>query len=258
MPYKTILFEIEGSIATLTFNRPEKLNALNPEMFAEVRDVLNRVAGDPRIRVLVLTGQGRAFIAGADIRVFLDLNPLSARRFAQDAHEVAFDMEKMDIPIIAAVNGFALGGGCEMAMACDIIYASEEARFGQPEINLGIIPGFGGTQRLARLVGKVAAKEMCLTGRIIDAREAKSMGLVAQIFPAATLMEESLKVARSLAGKSRGGLKTLKRVMDQGLEVDLRTGCTLEMDGFALCFASPDAKEGAAAFLEKRPPRFST
>jgi enoyl-CoA hydratase len=256
MSYNTILFEIKDSVATLTFNRPEKLNALNKEMFGEVRDVLNRVAGDSMVRVLVLTGQGRAFIAGADIRVFLNLDPLSARHFAQEAHEVGFQLEGLDIPVIAAVNGFALGGGCEMAMACDIIYASEEARFGQPEINLGIIPGFGGTQRLARLVGKVAAKEMCLTGRIIEAQEAKIMGLAAQIFPAPTLMEETLKVARSLADKSRGALKTLKRVMDRGLETDLRTGCALEMDGFALCFASPDAQEGAAAFLEKRSPRF--
>jgi enoyl-CoA hydratase len=208
--------------------------------------------------VLILTGQGRAFIAGADIGAFLDLDPLSARRFAAEAHEAGFQLESLEIPVIAAVNGFALGGGCEMAMACDIIYASEEARFGQPEINLGIIPGFGGTQRLARLVGKVAAKELCFTGRIIDAREARTMGLVAQIFPGAALMEETLKVARSLVEKSRGALKTLKRVMNQGLETDLRTGCILEMDGFALCFASPDPREGAAAFLEKRPPRFST
>jgi len=258
MSYKTILFEVEGSIATLTFNRPEKLNALNAEMFAEIREVLDKVASDPQLRVLILTGQGRAFIAGADVRAFLDLDPLSARRFVEVAHELAFQMEGLEIPVIAAVNGFALGGGCEMAMACDIIYASEEARFGQPEINLGIIPGFGGTQRLARLVGKIAAKEMCLTGRIIDAQEAKNMGLVARVFPGAALMEETLKVARSLAEKSRGALKTLKRVMDQGLEVDLRTGCTLEMDGFALCFASPDAREGATAFLEKRPPRFGS
>jgi enoyl-CoA hydratase len=256
MAYKTILFEVEGAVATLTFNRPEKLNALNQVMIAEVREVLDRLAGEPQIRVLILTGQGRAFIAGADIKEFLTLDPLSARHFAGTAHEVGAKIEALGVPVIAAVNGFALGGGCEMAMACDIIYAAEEARFGQPEINLGLIPGFGGTQRLARLVGKVAAKEMCLTGRIIDALEAKAMGLVARVFPGAALMEETIKVALSLGEKSRGALKTLKRVMDQGLETDLRTGCALELDGFALCFASPDAKEGATAFLEKRPPRF--
>ena len=256
MPYKTVIFQVDGPVATLTFNRPEKLNALNPEMFGEIRHVLNEVAGNPQVRALIMTGQGRAFIAGADIRMFMELDPLTARDFARGAHEVGFKIEALDIPVIAAVNGFALGGGCEMVMACDIIYASENARFGQPEINLGIIPGFGGTQRLARLVGKVLAKELCLTGRVIDAWEAKSMGLVARVFPETELMEECRQVARSLTEKGRVALKTLKRVMNQGVEVDLATGCALEMDGFAQCFASPDAQEGAAAFLEKRKPRF--
>lgn len=258
MSFKTIRFEMAGPLGVLTFNRPEKLNALNPEMFAEVRDVLNRVAADPQVRVLVLTGQGRAFIAGADIRVFLDLDPLSARRFAEEAHEVAFQIEAMDIPVIAAVNGFALGGGCEMAMACDIIYASEEARFGQPEINLGIAPGFGASQRLPRLVGKGVAKELILTGRIIDAAEARAIGLAAQVFPAPTFMEEVRKIAMNLADKGRVALRAAKQSVDQGFDMDLRKGCALEIANFALCFASPDAKEGAAAFLEKRPPRFTT
>ncbi|MBM4275677.1 MAG: enoyl-CoA hydratase/isomerase family protein [Deltaproteobacteria bacterium] len=258
MSYQTIIFTVDGPVAVLTFNRPEKLNALNPEMFAEVRDVLNRVAAAPRIRVLILTGQGRAFIAGADIRVFLDLDPLSARRFAAEAHEAAFQIQEMDIPVIAAVNGFALGGGCEMAMACDIIYASEEARFGQPEINLGIIPAFGGTQRLARLVGKMAAKELILTGRIINAAEARAMGLVAQVFPAPAFMEEVRKIAMNLADKGRVALRAAKQSVDRGFDMDLRNGCSVEIANFALCFASPDAKEGAAAFLEKRPPRFSS
>ena len=256
MPYNTVIFQVDGPVATLTFNRPEKLNALNPEMSGEIRHVLDEVAGNPQVRALIMTGQGRAFIAGADIRMFMELDPLTARDFARSAHEVGFKIEALDIPVIAAVNGFALGGGCEMAMACDIIYASENARFGQPEINLGIIPGFGGTQRLARLVGKALAKELCLTGRVIDAWEAKSMGLVARVFPETELMEECRQVARSLTEKGRVALKTLKRVMNQGVEVDLATGCALEMDGFAQCFASPDAQEGAAAFLEKRKPRF--
>jgi enoyl-CoA hydratase len=256
MSYKTLLLATEGAVATLTFNRPEKLNALNPEMLSELAEVLDRVSRDPGIRALLLTGQGRAFIAGADIQVFLGLDPLSAKGFSRAAQEVLFKIEALEIPVIAAVNGFALGGGCELAMACDIIYASEAARFGQPEINLGIIPGVGGTQRLARLVGKGNAKELCLTGRIIEAEEARAMGLVAQIFPAASLLDECRKVAQSLAAKGRVALRAVKQVIDRGFDLDLRNGCALEVDAFALCFASPDAHEGARAFLEKRKPRF--
>jgi enoyl-CoA hydratase len=256
MSYNTVLFTTDGPIAILTFNRPDKLNALNRQMFAEIADVLDQVSGDPAIRVLLLTGAGRAFIAGADIHIFLELDPLAARQFSQSAHEVGFRIEQLGIPVIACVNGFALGGGLEMAMTCDIIYASDQARFGQPEINLGIFPGFGGTQRLARLVGKGLAKELCLTGRVIDAAEAKTMGLVAQIFPAEKLMDECLKVARSLAEKSRGALKALKQVINRGFDVDLTSGCAMETDAWALCFASPDAHEGAVAFLEKRKPKF--
>jgi len=256
MSYKTVLLAVKEKVATLTFNCPEKLNALNSEMIREIAEVLEKVAKDPEIRVLILTGQGRAFIAGADIKVFLDLDPLAARRFSQTAHRIAFMIEELEIPVIAVVNGFALGGGCELAMACDFIYASADARFGQPEINLGIIPGVGGTQRLARLMGQGVAKELCLTGRIINAEEARVRGLVAQVFPAETLMDESLKVARSLARKGRVALRAVKRVIDRGGGMDLRSACALETEAFALCFASPDAKEGAAAFLEKRPPQF--
>ena len=177
MSYNTVLFAVEDGIATLTFNRPERLNALNAETMAEIAAVLDQTAQNPKIRVLLMTGQGRAFIAGADISDFLKFDPLAARQFADVGQVVAAKLEQLPIPVIACVNGFALGGGCEMAMACDIIYASEEAKFGQPEINLGIIPGFGGTQRLARLVGKGLAKELCLTGRIIDAAEARAIGL---------------------------------------------------------------------------------
>jgi enoyl-CoA hydratase len=256
MSYQNILFATEGRIATLTFNRPEKLNALNREMFAEIADALKKVKNNSEIRALLLTGKGRAFIAGADIQIFTTLTPLGARQFARAAHEVAFLIEALDLPVIAAVNGYALGGGLEMALSCDIIYAADSARFGQPEINLGIIPGFGATQRLPRAVGKVLAKELILTGRLIDAQEAKAMGLVAQVFPEASLMEETLKVVRSLAEKGRVALAAAKHTMDRGLDTDLRTGCALERDAFSLCFASPDAREGAAAFLEKRKPRF--
>jgi enoyl-CoA hydratase len=256
MSYQTILFEQESGVATITFNRPDKLNALSHEMLAEFKDAVDRVSRDIEIRVLLLTGAGRSFIAGADIKVFLEFDPLAARQFARSAHETGFKLESLDIPVIACVNGFALGGGLEMAMACDFIYAADTARLGQPEINLGIIPGFGGTQRLSRLVGKGAAKELVLTGRLLDAAEAKALGLVAQIFPADTFMRECRKVARSLAAKGRVSLGAAKQAIDRGFDQDLRNACLLEVDAFALCFASPDAHEGARAFLEKRQPRF--
>ncbi len=256
MSYNTILFTVEDGVATLTFNRPEKLNALSAEMLAEITAVLDQVGRSPEIRVLMMTGQGRAFIAGADINAFLQFDPLAAREFADGAHVLAAKIERLPIPVMACVNGFALGGGCELAMVCDIIYASEAAKFGQPEVNLGIMPGFGGTQRLARLVGKGVAKELCLTGRVIDANEAKTMGLVARVFPAAGFMEECAKVARALALKGRVSLREIKQTIDRGFDIDLKNACALEADAFALCFASPDAHEGARAFLEKRPPKF--
>ncbi len=256
MSYNNVLFAVEDGIATLTFNRPEKLNVLNAEMISEIAAVLDQTAKNPKIRVLLITGQGRAFMAGADIKDFLKLDPLTARQFAEVGQSVAGKLEQLPIPVIACVNGFAMGGGCEMAMACDIIYASEEAKFGQPEINLGIIPGFGGTQRLARLVGKGLAKELCLTGRIVDAAEARAIGLAARVFPAASFKEECPKVARSLAAKGRLSLRAVKQTIDRGFDLDLKNACALEAAAFALCFASPDAKEGAAAFLEKRQPKF--
>jgi enoyl-CoA hydratase len=256
MTYKTILFAAEDGVGTLTFNRPEKLNALNAEMLAELSEVLDQVGKDPEIRALILTGQGRAFIAGADIKTFTQLDPLGARQLAVTGQQVLAKLEGLPLPVIAGVNGFALGGGCEVAMACDLIYAAEEAEFGQPEINLGIMPGFGGTQRLARLVGKGLAKELCLTGRLIDAAEARAMGLVARVFPGTSLLEECTKIARSLAAKGRVALRSVKQTIDRGFDLDLPNACALEAEAFALCFASPDAKEGAVAFLEKRRPKF--
>ncbi|MEW6388413.1 MAG: enoyl-CoA hydratase [Thermodesulfobacteriota bacterium] len=257
MSYETLLFTQEEGVAVLTFNRPDKMNALNPRMRSELAEALDRVSRDPEIRVLLLTGQGRAFVAGADISALLELDPLSGKRFAQKAQEVLFKLEDLEIPVIACVNGFALGGGLEIAMACDIIYASEEAKLGQPEINLGIMPFVGGTQRLARLVGRGLAKELCLTGRLLDAAEAKALGLVARVFPADRLFKESLQVARSLAAKGRVALRAIKQVINRGFDLDLRNACSLEIDALAVCLASPDAREGAAAFLEKRQPNFS-
>ncbi len=257
MSEKTILYHQEDGVATVTFNRPDKLNALNGQMKEELREIINRVAAAPDIRVLIFTGKGRAFMAGADVSMFLDLDPLSGKHLAQRAQELLARLESLEIPVIAAVNGLALGGGLELAMACDLIYASGEAKFGQPEINLGLLPFVGGTQRLTRLVGKVVAKELCFTGRMMDAQEAKTLGLVARVIPGDSLMAEVNKIAHILAQKPRVALRAIKQVIDRGFDLDLRNACALETDAVALCLSSPDAREGVSAFLEKRPPRFS-
>lgn len=258
MAYENILFEVHGGVARLTFNRPKVLNALNPQTLDEVAAAIGAVRGDSSVRVLVITGAGdKAFVAGADISEFPSMTPLQARAFAEKGQGLFSALEALPIPVIACVNGFALGGGCELAMSCDFIYASDKARFGQPEINLGIIPGFGGTQRLARLVGRAKAKELCMTAEMIDAEQARQLGLVAKVFPADQLMEETMKVAGLLASRSRVALRAIKFVVDRGVDVDLQSGCALEMESFGVCFASPDAKEGTSAFLEKRKPVFT-
>jgi enoyl-CoA hydratase len=257
MAYENILFEVQDGIGVLTFNRPKALNALNPKTLEEVSEVIDHVQQDEAVRVLVLTGAGdKAFVAGADITEFPKMNPLEARHFAEKGQGVFFKLEHLPKPVIACVNGFALGGGCEIAMSCDFIYASDKARFGQPEVNLGLIPGFGGTQRLARLIGRAKAKELCMTGEMIDAQQAKEWGLVAKVFPAEQLVAETMKIARLLATRAQGVLRSLKQVVNRGLDVDLKTGCALEVEAFGLCFASLDAKEGVTAFLEKRKPEF--
>jgi len=257
MDYKNILFEVQDGVGVLTFNRPKSLNALSPETLEEVNNVIERARADETIHVLVFTGAGeKAFVAGADISRFPELNPLQARAFAERGQEIFFKLEQLPTPVIACVNGFALGGGCELAMSCDFIYASEKAKFGQPEINLGIIPGFGGTQRLARLVGRAKAKELCMTGELIDAQQAKELGLAAKVFPADELLGETMKVAKSLATRSRSALRAIKQVTDRGMDCDLKTGCALEAEAFGACFAGQDAREGISAFLEKRKPDF--
>ncbi|MBL7213200.1 MAG: enoyl-CoA hydratase/isomerase family protein [Desulfobacteraceae bacterium] len=257
MSYENIIFEIEGDVAVIRFNRPKALNAINPGVLEEVGDALDKIEADSGVRVLVLTGEGeKAFVAGADIAYMVKLSPLEGREFSRGGHELLFRLENLPIPVIACVNGFALGGGTEIAMACDFIYASENAKFGQPEINLGVIPGFGGTQRLSRLVGKAMAKELCMTGMMISAQEAKEIGLVNRVFPHDKLWEETLKTANLMAGKGKVSLRAAKRCIDRGFDVDLTSGCYMEADAFALCKASPDANEGMSAFLEKRKPEF--
>jgi len=257
MPYKNIIFESLESVAVVKFNRPKALNAISQGIVEELNDVLDGIEADANLRVLILTGEGdKAFVAGADISEMVNYTPLQAQRFSREGHKTLFRLERLPLPVIACVNGFALGGGTEIAMACDFIYASENAKFGQPEINLGIIPGFGGTQRLSRLVGKAMAKELCMSGVIISAEEAREIGLVNKVFPPETLWDETMKTALLLASKGRVSTRAVKELIDQGFEVDLRSGCRMESDAFGLCMASPDGKEGMSAFLEKRRAKF--
>lgn len=253
MTYQNIIFEVKEGIATITFNRPKAMNALNRELLEELSRALDEVLHDENIRVLILTGAGeKAFVAGADITELGTFNSLQARFFSQIGHDTFNKLQALPIPVIAAVNGYALGGGNEIALACDFIYASENAVFGLPEINLGIMPGFGGTQRLPRLIGQNMAKEMIFTGKMISAVEAQQIGLANKVFPSESLMEEVIKTAKTIAQKGKVSLRTAKQTINNGVNVDLASGCGIEMDGFALCFASEDAREGTAAFLEKR------
>ncbi len=257
MAYENIIFEREGNIAIIKFNRPKALNAINPAVLREVNEALDQIESDADVRVLILTGEGeKAFIAGADIAYMLKIGPLEGRQFSRTGQELLFRLESLPIPVIACVNGFALGGGMEFAMACDFIYASEKAKFGQPEINLAIIPGYGGTQRLPRLVGKGWAKELCMTGELISPQVAKEIGLVNKVFAPDELWEETMKTARVLAAKGRVSLKAIKDCIGRGVDVDLRDGCYMESDAFGVVMTSEDAKEGLGAFLEKRKPEF--
>ena len=255
MAYENILWSVEEGIGILTFNRPKVLNALSKRTFAECWQVLDEVERDPEnVRALVLTGAGeKAFVAGADIAEMAAMTSLAARRFAESAHELLERFERLPIVTIAAVNGFALGGGCEIAMGCDLVYASENARFGQPEVNLGLVPGFGGSQRLTRRVGIMRAKEMVLTGDHYDARQAKDMGLVLDVLPLPELLPHVKKVARKIASKSPVAVAQAKRIIEAGANVDLTSANELERQAFAGLFATDDAREGMQAFVEKRP-----
>ncbi len=257
MAYETITVEVEEGIATITFNRPKVLNALNSDLLQEFSQALAEIEADESIRVLVLTGAGeKAFVAGADIKELSTLNALSGKSFSQKGHGIIHKLQQLPIPVIAAVNGFALGGGTEIALACDFIYASEKATFGQPEINLGLIPGFGGTQRMPRLVGPNIAKEYIFTGNMIPAKEAYRFGLVNKLCSPETLLEEVYAIAKTMTKKGKVALRAAKQAINEGVNVDLSTGCHIEVDAFSVCMASEDAKEGTAAFVEKRQPDF--
>ena len=257
MDYATLLYDVQEGLATITFNRPKALNALNAELLSEFSQVLDVVAADETIRVLILTGKGdKAFVAGADITELATFNALQGKNFSENGHATIKKLQELPIPVIAAVNGYALGGGSEVALACDFIYASENAMLGLPEITLGIIPGFGGTQRLPRLIGSNRAKELIFTGKMISAQEAMAYGLVNRVCTAETLMDEVRKTAEAIASKGNVSLRAAKQAINNGLNTDLETGCNFEIDAFALCMASDDAQEGTTAFLEKRRPVF--
>jgi len=257
MAFENIIFETTEGIATITFNRPKALNALNEALLGELSQALDQVAADEEIRVLILTGAGeKAFVAGADISELVTYNALQAKWFAANGQVIVDTLQKLPIPVIAAVNGFALGGGNEMALACDFIYAAENAMFGLPEISLGLIPGFGGTQRLPRLIGTNMAKEMILTGKMIGAAEALQLGLVNKVCAPDALMAEVKKTAGVIATKGRVSLRAAKEAINHGMNTDLASGCRYEIDAFALTLVSDDAREGTSAFLEKRKPEF--
>jgi enoyl-CoA hydratase len=257
MPLNTLLAERADGIATVTFNRPRMLNAMNQEMASELAQVVEDVERDAAVRVVIFTGAGdRAFMAGADVSEFPRLTPVGALRLSQQPQALYTRIERSPQPVIAAVNGFAFGAGCELIQACDIAIASENARLGQPEVNLGIIPGAGGTQRLARLVGLHRAKEICLTGDPLDAQEAYRVGIVNRVVPPDRLMAEARAVAEKLAGKSPVTLRLIKQAINEGYSVPLETGLAVESKAWAVAFATEDRTEGVAAFLEKRTAAF--
>lgn len=257
MKYDNISLETKGSTGILTIDRPKALNALNRETLDEMRLCLEKIGRDDTIGVVIITGGGeKAFVAGADISHMQPLDPLAAAEFARLGHRVAALLEDIPQPVIAAVNGYALGGGCELAIACDIRYASDNAQFGQPEVNLGVIPGFGGTQRLPRLIGPGHASELLFSGNIIDAQEALRIGLVNKVFSQQELMDKSHELAETIGSRGVLAVKLCREAVRNGMEMDLTRACRYEADLFSLCFASDEQKEGMQAFLEKRAPKF--
>ena len=257
MNYETLLFEIREGVAFLTINRPDKLNALNDQVMGELGHAAGRIAADDAIKGAILTGAGpKAFVAGADIADLAKQGPFDGKARALRGQAVLRRLETCGKPVIAAVNGFALGGGCELAMACHLRIAADTAKFGQPEVKLGIAPGYGGTQRLPRLVGKGVALQVILTGEMIDAAEAYRIGLVNKVVPAAQLLAESEKMLRGILAMGPLAVRLALEAVDQGLEMTLDEGLLLEANHFGLLAATKDMKEGLTAFLEKRQAKF--
>lgn len=252
MNLKNIILEKEGKIALVTINRPKALNALNSETLSELDSVVDKISEDEGIFAVVITGSGKSFVAGADISEMKDKNVMEAKEFGELGNKVFRKIEKLSKPVVAAVNGFALGGGCELAMACDIRFASKKAKFGQPEVTLGITPGFGGTQRLARIVGPGHAKELIYTGKMISADEALRIGLVNRVFEPEELLEEAKKVASTIASNAPIAVKSSKNAINRGLQMDIDTAVAYEPEVFGSCFSTEDQKNGMDAFLNKK------
>lgn len=253
----TIRYEItENKIAIVTISRPEALNALNTQVIAELEQTVEMIEKNSDLSAMILTGEGRSFVAGADIGEQYPLDLSRGREWGQRGSAVMRRIEKLAIPTIAAVNGFALGGGCEIAMACDIILASEKAKFGQPEVGLGITPGFSGTQRLPRRVGAAMAKELIFSGKMISAVEAERIGLANHVYPADELMDKAMEMAEAFAKNAQIAVRYSKACIDRGMETGIDEGIAMENELFAMCFATRDQKEGMKAFLEKRPASF--
>ena len=257
MSYQTLLVELDGGVATVTVNRPDKRNALNSQVRADILMALDYLRDDASVRVVVFTGAGdKAFVAGADIGEFAERTPLEQRE-AMTGRRVFDEIAAFPKPTIAMINGFCLGGGCELALACDVRVASDAAKLGQPEINLGIIPGGGGTQRLPRVVGTGQAMRLILSGEIVDAAEALRIGLVDVVHPAAALRGRTMELARGMAAKSPVALRMAKAAVRAAAEMPLAAGLAYETELFVTCFGSDDKREGVAAFLEKRPAEFT-
>ncbi|HEX3012426.1 MAG TPA: enoyl-CoA hydratase-related protein [Syntrophomonadaceae bacterium] len=256
MEFKTILLTKQDGIATVQLNRPQVMNAINGELLVETAAALDEIARDDEVRVLVVKGSDKVFAAGADIRDFVDFNPLDAHNYLDQVQITMNKMAGLSKPSIASISGFALGGGCELAMACDIRIAGDSARFGLPEISLGIFPGGGGTQRLAKLVGAGKAKELILTGDILDGNTALQIGLINILVPQADLDEQTRKLAKKLSYKPPLALRMAKELVNLSFDVDMTTGLMMEKEKFSYLFATEDKTEGMKAFLEGRKPSF--
>ena len=257
MEYNFLIREDNDGIAVVKINKPKSLNALDSQVVKELHDCFTQLDGDESVKVVILTGEGKSFVAGADIAEMSTLNAEEGGNFAKLGMDTFLLIEKCTKPVIAAINGFALGGGCEISLSCDIRIASTKALLGQPEVGLGITPGFGGTQRLARVVGPAKAKELIYTARNIKAEEALEIGLVNKVVEPEALMDEAMAMAKAIAKNSVLAVKYAKKAINAGLQADIDTGMEIEKAQFALCFATEDQKEGMKAFLEKRKPEFT-
>lgn len=248
--------ELGNGIVQLTVDRPQALNALNEEVLNELAEVTARLARREDLRVVILIGAGRAFVAGADIKAMVEMSPEGALDFSAKGHAAMSSVAELPVPVIAAINGFALGGGLELALSADLIYASEKAKVGLPEVGLGLVPGFGGTQRLSRLVGPHVARELVFTGQMIDAKKAKEYGIVLEVFSAESLMEEVQKIARTIAAKGPKAVRAAKKVMYAGIEQPLDDALLAEQRVFQQLFQNEEPRQGMHAHLERRDPEF--